>query len=314
MILCCGEALIDLVPDTNAKGEIVLRPMAGGSVFNTAIALSRLQQQTGFLSGISTDQFGQQLIKQLDETGVDQTLCIRSGRPTTLAVVELKDGEACYRFYDEGSAGRMIEVEDLPPIPPTTGLLLFGGISLIAQPCADTFEHLLKITSKQYFTFLDPNIRSEFIEDATSHRQRIKRMIAYADIVKVSTDDLAWIAPEGEPETVARQWLEGRTKIVLLSQGGDGARLFSNKHNLFAPAEETNVVDTIGAGDAFNAGFLASIYSQSLAGKMELFELGRNSMKHALCFANHVGALSTKKKGANPPWARDLSLAPSTQH
>ncbi len=114
MILCCGEALIDMLPRETTKGEQAFAPYAGGSVFNTAIALGRLGAPTGFLSGISTDLFGQILDETLAASKVDASLAIRSNRPTTLAFVTLTDGHAQYAFYDENTAGRMISVDDLP--------------------------------------------------------------------------------------------------------------------------------------------------------------------------------------------------------
>ncbi len=107
MILCSGEALIDMVPAAGGASPC-LTPMAGGAIFNTAIALGRLGVPTGFLSGLSNDLFGVQLEQTLHESRVDASFAIRSGRPTTLAFVRPRDGQAAYTFYDENTAGRMI--------------------------------------------------------------------------------------------------------------------------------------------------------------------------------------------------------------
>ena len=178
MILCCGEALMDMLPDTNGTGEYVLRPVMGGSVFNTAIALGRLEQSAGFLSGVSTDGFGRILIKSLEDASVDQSLCVRSDRPTTLAVVDLSDGDATYTFYDDGSAGRMVAAKDMPAIPKSVSTLLFGGISLIPEPCGSAYENLLIENADDHIIYIDPNIRPNFIENEDQHRVRIRRMIA----------------------------------------------------------------------------------------------------------------------------------------
>ena len=138
MILCCGEALIDMIPSPTLEGgRDGFVPHSGGAVFNTAIALGRLGVQTGMITGLSTDMFGQQLADALHASHVDTTRIIRSDRPTTLAFVKLTDGHASYSFFDENSAGRMIRPEDLPDLSDEVSALFFGGIRLAVDPCAD---------------------------------------------------------------------------------------------------------------------------------------------------------------------------------
>src|SRR6056297_1116438 len=135
MILCAGEALIDMLPRETAAGEPAFAPHAGGAVFNTAIALGRLGAETGFLSGLSSDMFGTILDDALLAAHVDASLAIRSDRPTTLAFVKLTDGHADYAFVDENTAGRMLREADMPPVPDRVGAMFFGGISLPVEPC-----------------------------------------------------------------------------------------------------------------------------------------------------------------------------------
>ena len=106
MILCCGEALIDMLPCKLASGNEAYMPLPGGAVFNTSVVLGRLSQQSGLFCGISTDQFGVQLVRTLDDAGVDRTLCPRVANPTTLAFVSIAHGQARYSFFDENSALR----------------------------------------------------------------------------------------------------------------------------------------------------------------------------------------------------------------
>ncbi|MGR3586821.1 MAG: PfkB family carbohydrate kinase, partial [Pseudooceanicola nanhaiensis] len=131
-ILCCGEALIDMIP---GGGGYV--PHTGGAVFNTAIALGRLGARAGMLTGLSRDMFGAMLEAELAASGVDTELVIRSDRLTTLAFVQRTEGKARYTFYDENSAGRMISADDLPELPEDVGTLFFGGISLVVEPGAE---------------------------------------------------------------------------------------------------------------------------------------------------------------------------------
>ena len=119
MILCCGEALIDMLPRESTAGEPAFAPYAGGAVFNTAIALGRLRVPVGFFSGLSADLFGQQLRDVLAASHVSADYAAVSDRPTTLAFVRLVDGHATYTFYDENTAGRMLTEVDLPKHPET---------------------------------------------------------------------------------------------------------------------------------------------------------------------------------------------------
>ena len=139
MILCCGESLIDMIPEQTIQGSSGFLPYAGGAIFNTAIGIGRLECPVGLMSGISTDIFGQRLIAELTESNVDTSNVMLSDRPTTLAFVQLTDGQATYLFYDENSAGRMIEVEDMPNQLEAVTAFLFGGISLHCDPGSDAY-------------------------------------------------------------------------------------------------------------------------------------------------------------------------------
>lgn len=307
MILCCGEALMDMLPEQNASGEDVLRPVTGGSVFNTAIALGRLQEKAGFLSGVSLDGFGRKLISDLDEAAVDHSLCIRSNRPTTLAVVDLSDGDAVYTFYDEGSAGRMLASSDMPSIPNEVSTLLFGGISLIPEPCGSAYEELLIENAEDHVIYIDPNIRPNFIDDEDKHRSRIRRMIAHSDIVKVSDEDLDWIEPDCSHNEAIQKWLGEGTSIVLLSRGGDGSEAHTSSGIVKAEAIKIVVADTVGAGDTFSAGFLASLNQQRGLRKTDIGSLGDDVIQQALEFANKAAAITASRDGANPPTLAEIT-------
>lgn len=199
MILCCGEALIDMIPTPTDIGTDGFVPHAGGAVFNTSIALGRLGVQVGLLTGVSNDMFGQQLTEALKASHVDASHVIRSDRPTTLAFVRLQDGHATYSFFDENSAGRMLGLDDLPQISEDVSSLYFGGISLACEPGAKTYAALLAREGQSRAVMIDPNIRPQFIEDVDIYRTRLQGMMAQADIVKVSDEDLNWMVegPQG---------------------------------------------------------------------------------------------------------------------
>jgi fructokinase len=306
MILCAGEALIDMLPRRTAGGEDAFAPHAGGAVFNTAIALGRLGASAGYFGGLSTDFMGDLLASRLAESGVDTSLCVRSARPTTLAFVRLVDGQASYAFYDEGTAGRMLDPAALPALPGDVSALFFGGISLIAEPCGTAYEALMAREAEARVTMIDPNVRTGFITDEAAYRARLERMIGMADIVKVSDEDMTWLLGPGHISDRAGQLLALGPKLVFVTEGGDGARAYTAEHEVKLHAEPVTVVDTVGAGDTFNAGVLAELQKAGLLTKPGLSALSRGAIEAALSLAIRAAAVTVSRAGANPPWAKEI--------
>jgi fructokinase len=306
MILCAGEALIDMLPRRTAEGEDAFAPHAGGAVFNTAIALGRLGAGAGYFGGLSTDFMGDILAASLAASRVDTSLCPRSSRPTTLAFVRLVDGQASYAFYDEGTAGRMLGADALPALPDHVHAVFFGGISLIGEPCGSAYEALMAREADSRVTMIDPNIRSGFVTDEAAYRARLGRMMAMADIVKVSDEDLTWLLGPGHVSDRAGELLALGPKLVFITEGGQGARAYTAEHEVKLHADPVTVVDTVGAGDTFNAGLLAELQKAGLLSKPALAHLSRGAIEAALSLAIRAAAVTVSRAGANPPWAHEI--------
>lgn len=308
MILCCGEALIDMVAATSLDGPDGFVPHSGGAVFNTAIALGRLGARAGMLTGLSHDMFGDQLADALKASDVDTTHIIRSDRPSTLAFVKLEDGQASYSFFDENSAGRMIRAEDMPALTSDITALFFGGISLASDPSASAYAALLDRQGGSRAVMIDPNIRPLFITDAEGYRRRMAAMIRQADIVKVSDEDLNWLnpAPLTQAEKISAM-LDTGPSVVIVTQGAEGAiATLADGTSITVPAVKTHVVDTIGAGDTFNAGFLAKLSELGLLTPEALGTLDPDALRDAMTYGARVAAITVSRAGANPPWANEL--------
>lgn len=306
MILCCGESLIDMLPRSSAEGEDAFAPYPGGAVFNTGIALGRLGSKTGFFSGISTDIFGAMLIEALEASQVEATGATRSGRPTTLAFVTLVNGQARYAFYDEGTAGRMLTEADLPALSDDVQACFFGGISLMVEPCAAAYEALAaRAHASGRVVMIDPNIRPSFIHDPEHYRARLDRMLAMADIVKLSDEDLEWLMGHGGAEGAALI-LEKGPKLVLITEGAEGAVAYGLDAPLRRPARRVEVVDTVGAGDTFNAGVLAGLDRAGILTRAGLAAITADQLAGALDLGIAAAAITVSRAGANPPWASEL--------
>ena len=307
MIRCCGEALIDMLPRTSTLGEACFAPYAGGAVFNTAIALGRLGVPAAFFSGVSTDMLGEILAETLTASKVDTRHLSRSERPTTVAFVKLVNGHATYAFYDENTAGRMLSPADLPDLPSEGVTLFFGGISLVNDPAAATYEALQAREAPLAVTMLDPNIRPGFIAGKeTEYRARIERMIARSDIVKLSDEDLHWLEGPGDVASLARGLLARGPKLVFITEGAAGARAITATQNRFVAAQKVTVADTVGAGDTFNAGALAALHQAGVLTKAGVSALSDAVLDTALSLGTRAAAITVSRTGANPPWSHEL--------
>jgi fructokinase len=306
MILCCGEALVDMIERDTLDGNKGYVPFAGGAVFNTAIALGRLGAPTAFFTGLSTDLFGDVLRTTLSHSHVDAKLCALSARPTTMAFVKLIDGNAQYTFYDEGTAGRMLSVGELPALQTPVEAMHFGAISLIFEPCGSTYEALMLRERKNTLISLDPNIRAGFITDAPAHRARILRMIAMADVVKVSDEDLEWIANGRNHQEAIAAWLAMGVKIITVTRGAEGVDAFTARGMVKVAAHRVSVVDTIGAGDTFNAGFLDGLRLRGALSKQGVETIAETDLVFALNRGVAAAAITVSRAGANPPWLSEM--------
>ncbi|TPJ77803.1 carbohydrate kinase [Mesorhizobium sp. B2-6-2] len=306
MILCCGEALIDMLPRTTTQGEAAFAPYVGGAVFNSAIALGRLGAPAGFFSGLSSDLFGGQFREALGASKVSSTYAHTSPRPTTLAFVRLTNGQATYTFYDENTAGRMLTIEDLPKLGSEIEAMLFGAISLISEPAGSAYEEFMRREHRSRVMMLDPNIRPNFIPDKAKHLRRIREMMAMADIVKLSDEDLKWFDEAGSHEDVVRNWLERGPKLIVVTHGSEGAVGYSKAHKVTVMPQKVKVIDTVGAGDTFNAGILASLHEQGLLTKAAIGDLPEDAIRKALELGAKAAAVTVSRAGANPPWRHEI--------
>jgi fructokinase len=290
LIVVAGEALVDLVP----RGDGSLAPLPGGGPFNTARALARLERPVAYLGRLSSDRFGEAMADALTEDGVRMDAVVRTEDPTTLALAELDErGSARYRFYTEGtSAPGLTEADALAA--PDCGVLHVGTLALVLEPIASALESLCGERAGRVSCMLDPNVRPGAIPDEAAYRARLDRLLAVTDVVKVSDEDLAYLVPGAAPEDAARSLLAKGPRAILLTRGGEGAVALGAFGARRVPAPPVRVVDTIGAGDAFSAGFLARWRPGDDLADGDLVEA-------ATAFACRVAALTCARAGADPP-------------
>ena len=219
-ILCCGCGLIDMIPVDAADGGRAYRPFGGGSLCNVARALGRLGLPAEFAGGLSSDFFGDELVAGLVASGVGTRFVQRLDAPTTLGFVSLDRDEPSYAFYDIGAADRIWTDPPLPAALDGVGALHFGDIALIREPAAAAFERLFdQEAAGRRVVSLDPNIRPSLVHDEPAYRARLDRMLARADLIKISAADLEWLRPGMSHDDVAAAWRGNGASV-----GGDHPR------------------------------------------------------------------------------------------
>jgi fructokinase len=309
MIVVCGEALIDFLPVKTADGRDAYRPAVGGSPFNTAIGIGRLGGSVGFCAALSTDFFGDMLADALERSHVSLRYVTRAKRPSMLAFVSLGDGEPQYAFIDDASAGRLFDPErDAPAILPEVTMLQFGSVSLINDPIASAYEALFFANRHKRVLGIDPNVRPTIVSDAADYRARMKRMTEAANIVKISKADLLWLDHAINPDGWARSLVHNGANLVVITDGANGATGYGRGFSMVRPVTPVeNVVDTVGAGDSYSSGLIATLQEAGVVSLDSIAGIDEALCRKAMDHAARCAAITVSREGANPPWADEVA-------
>lgn len=310
MILCCGEALIDFVPLPDGQGY---QPCPGGSAFNIAVGLGRLEAPAGFFCKLSTDFFGDMLVDHLNENGVDTSRCIRVDNPTTLAFVSLPSdgGETQFSFYANDSADRLLTAAELPQLPDMVTALHFGSISLVMEPGASALEALMARERRRRIISLDPNVRPGLIGDANGYRRRFEGWMDHVDIIRLSQVDFDFLYPREAQRQQISRWFQKGIALCIVTSGEDGAAAYTAAGDrIHAAPPAVEVIDTVGAGDTFLAALMAHFDRAGLlANREHILNLTGEQLLASLHYANLAAAINCARKGANPPTRLEMAEA-----
>ncbi len=308
MVIVLGEALIDMLSGKTTDGERAFIPHTGGSPFNTCIAAARLGVSTGFLGRISKDFFGQMLINGLTENGVDLSFTQRGKEPTTLGFVKTSPGkDPEYAFYTTGTADCSLNSEEIPEgFPEDVNALLFGSISLLMEPGATVIESLIKREYRKRVLSFDPNIRPGLISNETEFRNRCEELFNLSTIVKISDVDLQWLYPGKSLDEAARTVKSFGPAIVAVTRGAEGSFALHGDQKVSCRGTEVQVVDTVGAGDTFHAGFIAWLDKNELLNLDALETISVNQLLEGLSFASKCAAVTCSREGADPPYEEEI--------
>ena len=301
-VLVAGEALIDFLPLPLSEGT-GYRPVPGGSPYNVAIGLARLGVPTGFVGRLSLDPFGRLLRRHLGANGVDRRYVLEGEGPSTLAFIT--EGTGCepeYTFFTEGVADHQLHPKDLPAdLPADVRALHFGSYSMACEPIGSTLLRWAEQEHEERLISFDPNLRPALLGDPDRYRERLGRWLQVARIVKASRADVEILYPGDSIEAVAARWLAQGARLVIITRGDEGVSGFLAEGRLDLPGEPVDVVDTVGAGDAFMAGLLAGLDRHGLLGLEVQAAWSPRTLQPVLAYAQRVAAITCTRPGADPP-------------
>lgn len=301
MILVCGEALIDVLKNSDGSQ----RQAAGGGPFNTARALARLGVPTAFLGHLSTDTYGRELAGLLRSDGINLDLTTIGPEPTTIAIANLDgDGLAEYEFLVEGTSAPNLTMAMVPEkLSADINALHVGTLRLALEPMASTLAALIRREAGRRLIMLDPNIRPIAAADPI-YRERLESVIPLSTVVKASVGDLAWLYPDLDYKSAAQRMLEIGVRLVVVTLGIDGALAATDDLTVAVTAPAVDVVDTVGAGDTFGAALLARLHDYGLV--MPDPKLNLEQVESALRFACLAASITVSRAGADPPYRSEL--------
>lgn len=297
-VLVIGEALVDIVSTKTATdtGNGVEHP--GGSPANVALGLARLGRATSLLTRIGDDARGHAILAHLEGSGVRLVEGSVTDAPTSSATAVVDEqGIATYHFALYWNIPDQVDLS-------RARALHTGSIAAFLPPGGDAVLQVVERAAGRTLVSYDPNARPQLMGAPEAARERVERIVAASDVVKVSDEDVAWLAPGEDPTDVVRAWQASGPALVVLTRGWAGATGVVAGATVDVPAPPIHVVDTVGAGDAFTSGLLDAIAEAGLLGAdgvPALRELSPDALAGMLTHAVRVAAYTCTQAGAQPP-------------
>jgi len=297
MIVVIGEALVDIIVDADGNiGSVV-----GGGPFNAARTIARLEQPVMFMGPYSKDPFGRRIAEALTSDNVVMAFPDAVDAPSTIALAQLDEGGAAtYRFLFDGSSATLVTPEQaLAALPNDLTAIHAGTLGLVFEPLASASVALVQHAPENVIVFIDPNCRPSTVKDIDVYKHTLEQVLPRADVIKVSGDDIEFLAPTATSKLeVAREWAKRYDAVVLLTDGADAVHVVLPGDEVKLDVPRVNVVDTVGAGDAFGGGFLSWWMQQGL-GRDDLRDLA--SVRSAAEYGIKVAGMTCEREGAQPP-------------
>ena len=308
-VVVVGEALMDLI---QVDGSTLYESAPGGNPANVALGLGRLEVPVRLCARLSGDAFGQRIAAHLAANGVDLSASIRASEPTSLAVAASPAGDGVeYDFWVNGTADWQWRDSELIDAVGDHAVALYVGSLAATMPPGDAAVFRCAERARERATVIyDPNCRPTLMGAPDAVQGRIEALVAVADIVKASADDLAWLMPGRTPVDAAREWCRLGPAIVAVTLGASGVvAVTASGATVERPGRAVNVVDTVGAGDAFTSALMAGLRRAGLLGaarRADLAAITDHDLAAILDVAVLASAINCARRGADPPTLAEL--------
>ena len=303
--LVIGEALVDVV--RRADGSTTEHP--GGSPANVALGLGRLGRGVDLLTWIGKDDRGRAVADLLGASAVAIVPGSDSAARTSVAVATLSPEGAA--VYDFDLSWEVPERWASPPAPPL--VVHTGSIAAVLEPGGGDVARVLAAHRESATLTYDPNVRPSLMPPPEATRPIVERLVAMADVVKVSDEDLAWLVDE-PPLVTARRWAGEGPALVVMTMGARGAVAVSSGREIEVAAPPVVVADTVGAGDSFMAGLIDGLWTAGLLGADRRAALRRTpeaTVREIVARCARIAAITVSRPGADPPTRAELADGPT---
>jgi fructokinase len=308
MFVVCGEALMDVFSTGTTPTGVSMDARIGGSPFNVAVGLARLDQPVAFFGGVSSGFLGERLVASMQAERVDTRALHVSSAPTTLGLVGLDAaGVPSYAFYGHGAADREVPLEALQRVPGDAKVIHVGSFNTVVEPVAGTLRALVEREHGRCLISYDPNIRLNVEPDVARWREQLQWMLPRTHLLKVSDEDLALLYPGVAHEALAREWLAAGVTLVVVTRGAKGAIGWTASAEAEAQPVVVTVIDTVGAGDTFQAALLTWLAERDALSGKAISTLRSDQLADALNFAARAAAITCSRRGADLPRRSELA-------
>ncbi len=310
MIVVSGEALMDVFAAGDTPTGLHLDARIGGSPLNVAIGLARLAQPVAFFGALSSGFLGDRLLAALHAEGVDTACTQRIDAPTTLGLVGLDArGVPSYAFYGDGAADRLLPLSALAKVPRGPGLSLRqlrDGDRPGRRPRSVRWSSANPRAASNSVIAYDPNIRLNVEPNLARWRETLEWMLPRTHLLKVSDEDLGLLYPGTDIAQLAAAWLAAGVALVVVTRGAQGAWAWTASHHIAAAPVPAQVIDTVGAGDTFQAALLTALSERGLLKRDALRALSVEALDDVLRFATQAAAITCSRRGADLPRRAEL--------
>jgi len=308
MIVVCGEALMDVFDAGATTTGQALDARIGGSPYNVALGLARLSQPVAFCGAVANGFLGERLMRSLADEGIDRSLVQRVDAPTSICVIGLDArGVPAYDFYGERGADRQLTAAVLQRVPSDARAFHLGSYAMVVDPVGTTQRALVEREHRRALVSYDPNVRTTVEPSLQRWRDTLAWMLPRTHLLKVSEEDIDLLFPGQSLASLAQAWIHQGPRLVVITRGSAGSLALTASASVQAAPVMVDVIDTVGAGDTFQAALLTWLAEQDCLSIDGLTRLDEAALRDLLGFATRAAAITCSRRGADLPRRGELT-------